>query len=247
MAETFQDYKLKLIEHYQRVQSADELTAGFNRLVDGEELRQLTACLKKTFPKKPTLGDEYTMYFAYAISQKEFLTADNLLDWRKHTKKFINNCPPNHRLENHLWSVIRHLPEMGGTPSETFNYGQRALNLLPKTYPQYRECVKAVEKMARNDFRFLLEKAKSEPDYQKQLKAFDRALARLTNIPSGERYKGLDECMQAMAPVYGRCEWGRLELPRKRRLASNRIFKSLPYEAKMAIRTRKQYNDWLSK
>lgn len=58
-------------------------------------------------------------------------------------------------------SVIHHLPEMGGTTGETYNYGLRALNLLPKTYPQYRECVKAVEKMARSDFRFLLDKAKT--------------------------------------------------------------------------------------
>ena len=36
MAETFQDLKVKLIEHYRRVQSADELTAGFNLLVDGD-------------------------------------------------------------------------------------------------------------------------------------------------------------------------------------------------------------------
>lgn len=247
MAETFQDLKVKLIEHYRRVQSADELTAGFNLLVDGEELRQLIGGLKKTFPKEPALGDEYTMYFAYAMMQADQRTTEDLLDWRRHTKKFINNCPQNHNLANHLRSVIHHLPEMGGTTGETYNYGLRALNLLPKTYPQYRECVKAVEKMARSDFRFLLDKAKNEPDYQKQLKAYDRALARLTDIPSGERYKGLDECMQAMFPVYNRTEWGRLELPHKRRLASKRIFKSLPHEAQTAIRNRKHYNDWLSR
>lgn len=161
MAETFQDLKVKLIEHYRRVQSADELTAGFNRLVDGEELRQLIGGLKKTFPKEPALGDEYTMYFAYAMMQADQRTAEDLLDWRRHTKKFINNCPQNHNLANHLRSVIHHLPEMGGTTGETYNYGLRALNLLPKTYPQYRECVKAVEKMARSDFRFLLDKAKT--------------------------------------------------------------------------------------
>ena len=71
MAETFQDLKVKLIEHYRRVQSADELTAGFNLLVDGEELRQLIGGLKKTFPKEPALGDEYTMYFAYAMMQAD--------------------------------------------------------------------------------------------------------------------------------------------------------------------------------
>ena len=42
MAETFQDLKVKLIEHYRRVQSADELTAGFNRLVDGKSLLSVT-------------------------------------------------------------------------------------------------------------------------------------------------------------------------------------------------------------
>lgn len=82
MAETFQDLKVKLIEHYRRVQSADELTAGFNRLVDGEELRQLIGGLKKTFPKEPALGDEYTMYFAYAMMQADQRTAEDLLDWR---------------------------------------------------------------------------------------------------------------------------------------------------------------------
>lgn len=51
MAETFQDLKVKLIEHYRRVQSADELTAGFNLLVDGEELRQLIGGLKRLFRK----------------------------------------------------------------------------------------------------------------------------------------------------------------------------------------------------
>lgn len=247
MADTFQELKAQLIEYHRRIQSADELAAGFNWLSDQEELRQLIDGLNKNMPKAPALGDEYTMYFAYALTAPEERSKKDLSVWLKHSKNFINQCPERHNLSNHIRSVIQHLPEMGGTTGETFNYGLRALKLLPKSYPMYRDCVKAVEKMARSDFRVLLDKAIKEPDYHKQLKAFDRALARLVNIPAGERYKGLDECVRAMIPVYNRTEWGRLELPRKRQLASGRIFRSLPMEAQMAIRNRRRHQDWLNK
>lgn len=247
MSEDFQQLKAELTDFWRRHKEKDELAAGFDRLVDQTELRRLTDELEKNFPKEATPGDEYTMYFAYAAMQPEQRTAEDKARWLKHSKKFINGCPPRHNLANHLRSVILHLPEMGGKTGETFTYGQKALSLLPKGYPRHAECCRAVERMARTDFRFLLGKATNEPDYQKQLRTFDRALARLTDIPPGERYNGLNECIRAMYPVYDKTEWGRLELPRKRRLASNRIFKSLPWELQSIIRSRKQAKDWLNR
>lgn len=248
MTQTFSDLKKQLIDYHQRVQSADQLSVAFNRLTDQQELREITDGLKKNFPKgNSTLGDEYTMHYAYAMMDPAQRSEQDKADWRKHAKNFINRCEAPHNLSDHLRGVLVRLPEMGGSSAEAFNYGLRILNLLPKDYGRYQECVTAVQKMAQTDFYTLLSKAKAEPDYHKQLRAFDRALARLTDIPVGERYRKLDECIRAMAPVYNQNEWGRLELPRKRRLASNRIFKSLPYNVQNIIRTRKNLNDWWSR
>ena len=247
MTETFQELKKKLTEFYCRTRGREELEAAFNQLDTDCEMRGIGESMKESFPKEPTLGDEYSMYFAYAVMRPEVRTDKDRNQWLQHTKKFINRCPPDPQLAGHLCSVIMRLPEMGGSSGETFNYGLRALKLLPKNFARHADCTKAVEKMARTDFRSLLEKACSQPDYQKQLRAFDRALARLSDIPSGERYRGLDECIRAMVPVYHQTEWGRQELPRKRRLASNRIFKSLPHNVQQIIRNRKNQNDWLSK
>ncbi len=247
MSRDFQRLKAELTDFWQRQKEKDELATSFDRLVDQAELRQLTDKLEKNFPKEATLGDKYTMYFAYAIMPPEQRTAEDKVRWLKHSKKFINGCPPQHNLANHLRNVILHLPEMNGKTGETFTYGKKALKLLPKNYQRYEECYLAVAKMARTDFHFLLNKARNEPDYQKQIRTLDQALARLTDIPPGERYNGLNECIRAMYPVYNKTEWGRLELPRKRRLASNRIFKSLPWELQSVIRNRKQARDWLNR
>ncbi len=243
----FTFYKQQLVEYHKRIMKGDELTRGFNLIVDQQELRGILNNLNKTFPKEPTVADHYTMYFAYADVHPEHLTEDDKKQWWKHSKKFIDTCPKEHNLSHHIYSVIRNLPKMGASSGQKFNCALSALNLLPKNFPYYQDCRKQVEKIARTDYEVLFEKAKKETNYQKQIKAFDRALARITDIPAGDRYRTFYECMRTMWPIYEKTDWGKIEFPHKKALVSNRIFKSLPQELKTIIRNRKSAKDWLSK
>lgn len=244
MSEDFQRLKGELTEFCRQVREKDELAAGFDRLVDAQRLREIVDALRENFPKDATPGDEYTMHFAYAQMSPDARTEKDMADWRKHIKKFINVCPAEPKLAGHVAHAVKHLPEACATTGEAFNYGLRALRLLPKKTPIFESCEKEVQKMALSDFHTLLDKANGETNYQKQIKAYDRALARLTDIPPGSRYKYMYECLHAMAPVYERTDWGKVEFPHKRRLVSNRIFKSLPPEMQTIIRNRKNERDW---
>lgn len=247
MAENFQDLKKKFIEFHSRVKNQDEFSAAFNKLSNNKELREIIASMQENFPKEPSLGDKYTMVFTYAQLLPENRSKEDCGQWWKHTKDFINSCPRDAQYAGHLQFTLNHIPEIQTKPSEAHIYALRVINLLPKKFAGYEDCVKTTEKIGRTYYKDLLNQACAEKDYQKQIKAFDKVLAILPRVPAGERYKRLDECIQAMTPVYQHSEWGRLELPRKRKLAAKRIFKSMPLVAKNIISQNNNRNNWLSK
>ena len=240
-------YKQQLIAYHQRMKNSDDLLRSFNLATDQQELRKIIENLNKTFPKQPKPVDSYVMCFAYANVHSDYVKDDDKKEWWKHSKTFIDSCPKDERFFDYIYCVLSRLPEMEATSGQKFNYALRAVNLLEKKYPHYQECCKQVEKIARMDYEVLLEKAKNETDYQKQIRLFDRALARITDIPASDRYRVFNDCMGVMEPVYNKTQWGRLEFPRKRRLASNHIFKSLPSNVQTIIRNRKNAKDWLYK
>lgn len=240
-------YKQQLLDYHKRVSAADELVQNFNRPDDQQELREIIKNLHDNLSKEPTPSESYTLYFAYAEVAPEYMSEKDKKVWWKHAKAFIDSCPKDHNLCNHIYSVLKRLPQMGASSGQKFNCALRAMSLLPKDYPYYNDCRKQTERIAKTDYEHLLTQARNERNYRKQIKAYDRALARITNLAAGDRYRTFYACMQELAPIYEQTDWGRVELPHKRRVVSNRIFKSLPRDMQMIIRNRKSQKDWLNK
>ncbi len=101
MTETFQELKKKLTEFYCRTRGREELEAAFNQLDTDCELRGIVEAMKESFPKEPTLGDEYSMYFAYAVMRPEVRTDKDRNQWLQHTKNLLTVARP---IRN--WPVI---------------------------------------------------------------------------------------------------------------------------------------------
>ena len=223
----FDFYKRQLRDYHNRVSSADELVQNFNRPDDQAELREIIKNLHDNLSENPSPAENYALYFAYADIAPEYMGERDRKNLWKYAKAFIDTCPKEHNLSNHIYRVIKHIPQMEASSGQKFN------------------C--QVEKIAKTDYEHLLTKARNERNYRKQIKAYDRALARITNLAAGDRYRTFYDCMQELAPVYEQTDWGRVELPHKRRVVSNRIFKSLPRDMQMIIRNRKSQRDWWNK
>lgn len=243
----FNFYKRQLRDYHSRVSSADELVQNFNRPDDQAELREIIKNLHDNLSENPSPAENYAMYFAYADIAPEYMGERDRKNLWKYAKAFIDTCPKEHNLSNHIYRVIKHIPQMEASSGQKFNCALSGLNLLPKDYPYYHDCRKQVEKIAKTDYEHLLTKARNERNYRKQIKAYDRALARITNLAAGDRYRTFYDCMQELAPIYEQTDWGKVELPHKRRVVSNRIFKSLPRDMQMIIRNRKSQRDWWNK
>lgn len=249
---TFAEYKQDMRDYvlqYAREQQG-QAVAG-QKTTTEMNIREITDGLNRNFPKQATLGDHLAMCYAYGHLSFLPLSPDDHAVWRKHIKAYINKAPTE-KFENdcNMLFMMRELSMCEGEPAEKYRYAEKALRKITLRNRKHPRVVDLMGKIARPYYDEQLQKAgnsKNFDSYDKQIKGYDKVFNILLNLPVNSRYPEFHKLTDKMRSLYNESEWGRVEWGHKISSFKRRIFKSLPEENKIAIRSRRTQDEWLYK
>lgn len=247
-AEYKQDMRNYVIQYAKERQGTQEQGC---KTTSEMNIGQIAEGLRNTFPKEPILGDRVAVCYAYTYLSALPMEQQYYQDWRKQIKAFINEAPAETQGNDaNLCFMLRGLSLSQGSPAETFRYAEKALKKMTRQTRHNPKVVAFVGQMVRPHYEQVVEhacNANNFSGYMQQVRAFDKAIDVMLYLPSGSRYREAQKLMEKMAPVYRQSEWGREEWGRKCSSIRRRVYRSLPVEAKQAIRSRRAQDEWLYK
>ena len=249
---TFAEYKQEMRDFWIQYAKERQGTQDKNSISTNQrDIRTIAEGLYDTFPQQPILGDRLAVCYAYGYLSSLPMPEDDYKKWRKHIKAFVNESPLN-KTENdgNLAFMLQCLAVSHGSASENYSYAEKVLRKMTLRSRNNAQVVSLVGKLARPYYEEMVARADKKENfstYMQQIKAYDKAFSVLLKLPHGSRYREAVLLMEKMKPVYQESEWGRLEWGRKSSSIRNRVFKSLPEEAKQAIRARRAQENWQCK
>ena len=249
---TFAEYKQDMRDYVIQYAKERQGTSEPGRKTTNEmNLREIVDGLKNTFPKDPIPGDRLAICYAYTHLSMLPMSDDDYCEWRRHIKAFVNGSPTE-KAENdgNLLFMLRGLSLSRGEAAEDYRYTDKILKKMTPKVRNNPQVAALAGQLVRPYYEFLVERAcqkENFSEYAQQIKAFDKAINVMLHLAPGSRYHAAQKLLGKMEPVYKESEWGRQEWGRKCSSVRRRVFNSLPFEAKQAIRARRAREEWMYK
>lgn len=214
-------------------------------------IREIADGLKRTFPKEPIPGDRLAICYAYAHLSMLPMPDEDYREWRRHIKAFVGDLPAE-KAENdgNLFFMLQSLSLSRGEAAEDYRCTDKILKKMTAQTRNHPKVAALAGQLVRPYYEQLVERAGRAENfsaYVQQIKAFDKAIGVLPLLAPGSRYHAAQKLLNKMEPVYKESEWGRQEWERKCSSVRRKVFKSLPVDAKQAIRARRAREEWLYK
>ena len=205
------------------------------------DLVKLATGMRESFPKKPQPRDYFCICYIYRERSNLPMMPKDLEDWGKKIKqafKHIDDLEPQKRDINRL-NLLRMAERVPLESDEIYRMSKKALEEIDKSFVAKDDLLHIKYRAANTYYDELLKKAedsKNFDDYQKNIKAYEKAYDVLLDTSPGSRYDKYRYFRTKLKSLYMQSEWGRSEWYRRERWMNQKMFKGLPLDVQKAMR-----------